>query len=126
MEVPSQWEEIMKGLVGFLAGAALLGAVAAPVAFAQSSGNFSYGNTGTTHCVLNNDGTGAISGGQLCSSQAGPSCTTTADCPAVAVGAQALTCFNPTGGTLAGQCVNNTSGAACTSNAGCTVPGQTC
>jgi hypothetical protein len=50
----------MKGFVGFLAGAALLGAVAAPGAFAQSSGNFSYGNTGTTHCVLNNDGTGTV------------------------------------------------------------------
>src|SRR5439155_903512 len=32
----------------------------AAMSFAQSSGNFSYGNTGTTHCVLNNGGSGNI------------------------------------------------------------------
>src|SRR5258708_40332277 len=106
----------MKGFVGFLAGAALLCAMA-PGAFAQSSGNFSYGNTGTTHCVLNNDGTGTISGGATCSQQAGASCTTSSTCTG------GTSCFNPTGGTLAGQCVDSTSGGSCTSNANCTTPG---
>ena len=93
------------------------------VAFAQSSGNFSYGNTGTTHCVLNNDGTGTITGGQLCDQQTGPSCTTDGDCTKYT---GQLTCWNPTGGTSAGQCLNSTSGASCTSDANCTVPGQSC
>ena len=110
----------MKGFAGFLAGAALLGAVAAPGAFAQSSGNFSYGNTGTTHCVLNNDGTGTITGGATCSQTAGASCTTSATCTG------GTSCFNPTGGTLTGQCVDSSSGGSCTSNANCTTPGQTC
>ncbi len=106
----------MKKLLLILAVAVLLPALAN----AQSSGNFSYGNTGTTHCVLNNDGTGTISGGQTCAQQAGASCTTNTDCTT------GTFCFNPTGATGAGQCVNSTSGASCTSNAQCTVPGQTC
>ncbi len=97
--------------------------IAAGMVFAQSSGNFSYGNTGTTHCVLNNDGTGTITGGAMCSQQTGPSCTTNADCAGYT---GQLTCYNPTGAAAAGQCVNSTSGAACTSNADCTVPGQSC
>jgi hypothetical protein len=100
----------------FLAVAMLL---CSTVAFAQSSGNFSYGNTGTTHCVLNNDGTGTITGGD-CAQQAGASCTTDATC------ATGTFCYNPTGGTMAGQCVNSTSGGSCASNTDCTVPGQTC
>ena len=51
----------------------------AAMSFAQSSGNFSYGNTGTTHCVLNN-GTGEITGGDICSAQSGTACTGNADC----------------------------------------------
>lgn len=94
--------------------------VAATMAFAQSSGNFSYGNTGATHCVLNNDGTGTITGGATCSQTAGASCTTSVTCTG------GTTCFNPTGGTLTGQCVDSSSGAACTSNANCTTPGQSC
>ena len=94
--------------------------LASGLAFAQSSGNFSYGNTGTTHCVLNNDGTGTISGGATCAQTAGPSCTTSATCTG------GTTCFNPTGGTLAGQCVDSSSGASCTSSAQCTTPGQSC
>lgn len=39
--------------------------LAATIAVAQSSGNFSYGNTGGTHCVLNG-GNGAITGGATC------------------------------------------------------------
>ena len=108
----------MKRCIQVLSGLLLAAAV-----FAQSSGNFSYGNSGTTHCVLNNNGTGSITGGDLCSQQAGPSCTTSADCAGLA---GQLTCFNPTNGTMAGQCVNSTSGASCSSNADCTVPGQTC
>ena len=47
--------------------------VCTPVlANAQSSGSFSYGNTGGTHCVLNSQN-GAITGGQICSS--GTNCT---------------------------------------------------
>src|SRR5258708_36453520 len=103
----------MKGFVGFLAGAALLCAMA-PGAFAQSSGNFSYGNTGSTHCVLNNDGTGTISGGATCSQTAGASCTTSASCTG------GTFCFNPTGGTLAGQRVDSTSGGSCTRGCPCT------
>lgn len=41
-------------------------------AFAQSSGSFTYGNTGGTHCVLNRNN-GAITGGATCSS--GTDCT---------------------------------------------------
>jgi len=45
----------MKGIVGLLAGAALIAAVGAPRAFAQSSGSFEYSNAGgLTACVLNN------------------------------------------------------------------------
>ena len=106
----------MKKVLLILAVAVLLPALAK----GQSSGNFSYGNTGTTHCVLNNDGTGTITGGDICSQQTGTSCTTTADCTA------GTTCFNPTSAKLAGQCVNSTSGGVCMSNADCTVPGQTC
>ena len=99
--------------------AAVLGCTS--MVMAQSSGNFTYGsNSGSERCVLNNDNTGKISGGQLCSLGAGPSCTLDADCTAPAV------CFNPTGGTGAGECVDNTSGGACTSDSQCTTPGQTC
>lgn len=93
----------------------------ASMAIAQSSGNFTYGsNGGTERCVLNNDNTGTISGGQLCTLGAGPSCTTDTDCTAPAI------CFNPTGNAGAGQCVDSTSGGACTSDAQCTSPNQTC
>ena len=47
-------------------------AFATTAALAQSSGNFSYGNTGGMHCVLNS-GSGAISGGATCS--AGTDCS---------------------------------------------------
>src|SRR5437867_11764243 len=50
--------------------------------YAQSSGSFSYGYTGTTHCTLNN-GTGEITGGDICSRQSGTPCTnstSTTDC----------------------------------------------
>ena len=92
------------------------------VAFAQSSGNFTYGTNANsvTACVLNNNGTGTISGGVPCSlaSTAG-SCTTTADCPS------STTCFNPTAGTGAGLCVSGTAGGSCTSDSNCTAP-ETC
>ena len=39
-------------------------AVASSPAFAQSSGNFTYGNTGSTHCQLQSNGN--ITGGQIC------------------------------------------------------------
>src|SRR5262244_2703261 len=40
--------------------------VASSPAFAQSSGNFTYGNTGSTHCQLQSNGN--ITGGQPCES----------------------------------------------------------
>src|SRR6516164_4811122 len=49
--------------------------LACGIAMAQSSGNFTYGNTGTTHCVLNSNGT--ITGGTTCSAG---TCSTSADC----------------------------------------------
>ena len=65
----------MKKAIGVFLGIVL----SAAMSFAQSSGNFSYGNTGTTHCVLNN-GTGEITGGDICSAQSGTACTGDADC----------------------------------------------
>ena len=65
----------MKKAIGVFLGIVL----SAAMSFAQSSGNFSYGNTGTTHCVLNN-GTGEITGGDICSAQSGTACTGNADC----------------------------------------------
>lgn len=107
----------MKRLLLFLIIAVLTSALA----YSQSSGNFTYGsNSQTERCVLNNDNTGAISGGSMCGLTAGAACTTNSDCTAPAV------CFNPTGGTNAGQCVDSTSGGPCTSDAPCTTPGQTC
>jgi hypothetical protein len=47
-------------------------AFATTAALAQSSGNFTYGFTGGTHCVVDH-GTGAITGGAICSS--GTDCT---------------------------------------------------
>ena len=115
----------MKKAIGVFLGIVL----SAAMSFAQSSGNFSYGNTGTTHCVLNNDGTGTITGGQICEQQTGPSCTVNADCSSFS---GQPTCVNPTGAADAGQCLNSTSGASCKSDADCTSPGpdgttlQTC
>src|SRR6266853_5397690 len=91
-------------------------------AFAQSSGNFTYGsNSNTSRCVMNNNNTGTISGGEPCSLGAGPSCTIDTDCTALGAGA---VCFNPTGAKSAGQCVSST-GGSCTSDAQC-LTGQTC
>jgi len=64
----------MKKLLCILALAALLPALAK----AQSSGSFTYGNTGGTHCVLNGTN-GAITGGATCSS--GADCTALACSP---------------------------------------------
>jgi hypothetical protein len=58
----------MKKLLLMLAMAALVPALAN----AQSSGSFSYGNTGGTHCMLDKS-SGVISGGATCSS--GTDCT---------------------------------------------------
>jgi hypothetical protein len=91
-------------------------------AFAQSSGNFTYGsNSNTSRCVMNNNNTGTISGGEPCSLGAGPSCTIDTDCTALGAGA---VCFNPTGAKSAGQCVSST-GGSCTSDLQC-LTGQTC
>lgn len=93
----------MKRVKSF-ASALLVTVIATGVALAQSSGNFSYGNTGTTHCVLNNNGTGSITGGDMCSQQTGNSCTANADCDA------GTTCVIPTGATLGictGSAYNN-------------------
>ena len=58
--------------------ALLIASAVAGSAFAQSSGNFSYGNSGNTHCVLNSSN-GAITGGATCSS--GTNCTATGCTP---------------------------------------------
>ena len=109
----------MKKLVLILAVAALTPALVR----GQSSGNFTYGsNSGTLRCVLNNNNTGSITGGQLCSLAAGPSCTTDANC--AGLGQVGAICFNPSGGTGTGQCVNS-QGGSCASNSDC-LTGQTC
>ena len=115
--------DVLLGKMIMIALVATACVLAGGTVYAQSSGNFSYGNTGTTHCVLNNNGTGAITGGQMCNQQTGPTCTINADCAGYTGG---LTCFNPTGATGAGQCLNSTNGATCTSDATCTIPGQSC
>src|SRR5262245_6715395 len=52
-------------IVGCVTVAIAFAALAAAPALAQSSGNFTYGsNGGTTHCVLNSNG--SITGGQIC------------------------------------------------------------
>jgi hypothetical protein len=75
-------------------------AFATTAALAQSSGNFTYGNTGGLHCVVNS-GSGAITGGATCS--AGSDCSTGTCVPIPASG----TC----GGTIvAGIKTNSGSG----------------
>jgi len=54
----------MKRLTVF-AVTVLIATLGSGIALAQSSGNFSYGNTGDTHCVVNSS-TGAITGGASC------------------------------------------------------------
>lgn len=50
-------KNLLIGVVAFL--------LVAGAMFAQSNGNFTYGNTGGTHCVLNKNG--SITGGATCS-----------------------------------------------------------
>src|SRR2546427_6944317 len=100
----------MKKAIGVFLGIVL----SAAMSFAQSSGNFSYGNTGTTHCVLNNDGTGTIQGAQ-CQQGSGPACTTNADCVNI-IGTTCLIGNTGTGQCLAGP--NNNQGCAGSIQAG--------
>jgi hypothetical protein len=100
----------------FLFGAMLLCSV---VAFGQASGNFTYGNTGSTHCQLNQNN-GQITGGTTCSAG---TCATNADCNGGAGG---------TGGGIGGTCVNistttglGTCATSCSSASDCPT-GQTC
>src|SRR5262245_40517374 len=65
--------------------------VASSPAFAQSSGNFTYGNTGSTHCQLQSGGN--ITGGQICESKCTLDTTT-----------GTITC---TGDTGSGLCMGN-------------------
>jgi len=103
----------------------LAAAILTPVlASAQSSGSFSYGNTGGTHCVLSGNN-GAITGGATCSSgvdctalgcspipaTSGVACTTDSDC--TANNGSGL-CVNPTGAAGAGQCASGTCGGSIT------------
>ena len=57
----------MRSLISVRAVTILIAAFGSGMAFAQSSGSFNYGS-GQTACVLNNDNTGTISGGQQCAS----------------------------------------------------------
>src|SRR5215813_8770826 len=86
--------------------------LACSIAMAQSSGNFTYGNTGTTHCVLNSNGT--ITGGTTCSAG---TCATAADCAALG-GAEICANINPATGL--GICERT-----CSTSADCAT-GQTC
>jgi len=108
----------MRNLLSALAVTVLIAAFGSGMAFAQSSGSFTYGNTGGTHCVLNK-GNGAITGGATCSSGVdctslgcspiptpGAACTTDADCP----GSFCVT--NPTSPTGQGSCAVGTCGGS--------------
>ncbi len=103
----------MKNLLLILAVAVLTPALAN----AQSSGSYTYGNTGGTHCVLNGQN-GAITGGATCSSGVdcsalgctpipafGGACTVDSDCAS-------KYCVNPTGVAGAGQCAVGTCGGS--------------
>jgi hypothetical protein len=87
------------------------------IALAQSSGNFTYGNTGGMHCILNK-GNGAITGGATCSS--GTDCSALGCSPIPATGGACTAdtdcasnfCINPTGATGAGQCAVGTCGGS--------------
>ena len=89
------------------------------MALAQSSGSFTYGNTGGTHCVLNGQN-GAITGGATCAS--GVDCTALGCSPVPALGGSCTTdsdctssyCVNPTGAAGKGQCAVGTCGGAIT------------
>ncbi|PYV30635.1 MAG: hypothetical protein DMG22_19750 [Acidobacteria bacterium] len=89
--------------------AAVLGCTS--LALAQSSGNFTYGNTGTTHCQLNKNN-GQITGGTTCSAG---TCAADADCSAIGG-----TCVNIDATTHLGICATS-----CSSDADCST-GQSC
>lgn len=84
------------------------------LAHAQSSGNFTYGNTGSTHCVVNGNN-GAITGGATCSAG---SCATDADC--ASIGGGAGSCQNIDPNTGLGVCVTNTT-QQCAGTLGATI-----
>lgn len=94
----------MRKCILFLVAATLTCATA----FGQSSGNFTYGNTGDTHCVLQTGAgnAGQITGGAIC---AAGSCFSNSDCAAlggnlVCVGANVAT---NTLGLCQTPCANN-------------------
>ncbi len=92
----------------FLSIATLL---CATVAFAQSSGSFTYGNTGGTHCVLNGNN-GAITGGTTCSS--GANCTALGCSPIPAPSGVACSADSDCASGLCvnGQCASGTCGGS--------------
>ena len=103
----------MRKCLLFLAAATLT----TTMAFAQSSGNFAYGNSGSTHCVLSSNG--QITGTTNC---AAGSCFVNSDCSnLIGPAGQVATCVggNPNTNTL-GSCL-----FSCTGNGDC-APGQTC
>ncbi len=73
----------MRRFLSCAAVATLVVVFGASLAVAQSSGNFTFGNTGDTHCVLTK-GSGVISGGDICYQG---SCFTNADCAGLAANA---------------------------------------
>jgi len=111
----------MKRIFGFLTVAAFAGMLFAANAFAQSSGNFTYGTTGNTMgCVLLKNG--SLSGGTSnCAISTGAStfmCTTDADCTAILGSNSGATCVNgfchePNPGT--GGCIGSLQAAIKTS-----------
>jgi hypothetical protein len=103
----------MKNLCVFVSALAIFVATAS----AQSSGSFTYGNTGGLHCVVNGQN-GAITGGATCAS--GVDCTALGCSPVPALGGACTVdgdcdsgyCVNPTGAAGKGQCAVGTCGGS--------------
>jgi hypothetical protein len=93
-----------------------LSLLVACTAWAQSSGNFTYGNTGTTHCQLNKNN-GAITGGTTCSAG---TCAVDSDCSAIASATGVTTCVGINPLTGLGTCQTT-----CSTDADC-LQGQSC
>ncbi|HYL37675.1 MAG TPA: hypothetical protein VEV17_17300 [Bryobacteraceae bacterium] len=90
---------------------ALMLGLGAWTAYAQSSGSFTYGNTGGTHCVLNGNN-GAITGGAICSS--GADCTALGCSPIPAPSGKACSVDSDCASGLcaSGQCAVGTCGGS--------------